>query len=478
MPSTIWFLLGFLSATLIAWLFRRHGMRTIRHLEKERHELLTEESRVFSFLHEMGDLLAKDRGLRPLYDEIASGVARVVGADCAALYLIDARHPEQLTPMSMTVDAAPVVHLPEASLTATAHELGSWLRRTLVPLEGCLLGRCFTSQAALQTGPLHDAALWGAPLGTSQAGAAFMFAPVTTGSRKLGVLAVVQHAGKEPFTAHEFDVFRSAAEQCAFALASALTQQEAVEKRRIEQELRAASEVQSVLLPRESPPVPGYRIVAANLPARVMSGDYYDYIPLEGERTGVVIADVSGKGVAASLVMATCRALVRGVAQTRGPSEALAMVNRRLWGDMREDMFISMAYCILEAHSPTVTMCRAGHDAPLHYIHATGEVHALKTPGLALGVDSGKVFDRVSKDHTFTMAPGDCLLLYTDGVNEAENPEGEQYGMERLIQVLAATAPAGPQAVLDTVRSVIKEHAGTAPQNDDITIIVIQRDLD
>ena len=127
------------------------------------------------------------------------------------------------------------------------------------------------------------------------------------------------------------------------------------------------------------------------------------------------------------------RALLRGVsAGELSPSVALGAVNRRLWGDVREDTFISIAYCVLDRNSSRIVMARAGHDAPLLYSGRTGEVTALKPPGLALGVDSGKVFDRVTRDFTLEMESGDCLLLYTDGVNEAVNGEGDEFGMDRL----------------------------------------------
>jgi sigma-B regulation protein RsbU (phosphoserine phosphatase) len=191
---------------------------------------------------------------------------------------------------------------------------------------------------------------------------------------------------------------------------------------------------------------------------------------------GLVIADVSGKGFPASLVMATCRALLRGVsAGELSPSAALGAVNRRLWGDVREDTFISIAYCVLDRNSPRIVMARAGHDAPLLYSSRTGEVTALKPPGLALGVDSGKVFDRVTRDFTFEMESGDCLLLYTDGVNEAVNGEGDEFGMDRLVETFRASAGKGVKAVVEAFQREVQAFAGAQPQSDDITIIAVRK---
>ena len=476
MSPTVSFIAGFLAAAVVAWLFRRHGMRQIRGLEQEKEELLTEESRMFSFLHEIGENLAHDRGLRRLHEDIVTGVARVVGADSTALYVLDARTGTALVPAALTKDCPALIELPEHLLGESPATLHSFLQLTAAPTGDGLLGRCFATQIPVSTGPLMLGPHWRGRLASSQAGLSVMVAPVTSGSRRLGVLASVQDAGKETFTSHEFEVFRSAAEQCAFALASAMTQQEAMDKRRLEEELRSASEVQRILLPELAPEFGDFHIVATNAAAKVMSGDYYDFIPLDEDHAAVVIADVSGKGFPASLVMATCRALVRGMAHGElSPTTTLARVNRQLWGDVREDMFISLAACVLDRRSPRVVMSRAGHDAPLLFSRRTGEVTALKPPGLALGVDSGKVFERVTKDHAFEMESGDCLLLYTDGVNEAANDEGDEFGLAALTETFRAAAPRGARAVLDALMNAVKEFAGTQPQNDDITIIVIER---
>jgi sigma-B regulation protein RsbU (phosphoserine phosphatase) len=476
MPEPVTFILGFLAAAGLAYLFRRRGMKTIRGLKQEKEELLTEESRMFSFLHEIGENLAHDRGLRRLHEDIVQGVMRVVGADSAALYILDTRTGADLIPAALTRDSPALIELPEKLAEASSAALHSYLQLTTIPATEGLLGKCFTSQSAVNAGPLIPGKNWRGRVAPSQAGMSVMVAPVTTGSRRLGVLGAIQLPGKDPFTHHEFEVFRSAAEQCAFALASAMTQQEAMDKRRIEEELRSASEVQRILLPQTAPELGDYLIAATNTPAKVMSGDYYDFLQLDENHLGVVIADVSGKGIPASLVMATCRALLRGLAQNElSPSTALGKVNRRLWGDVREDMFISLAYCVLDRNSPQIVMARAGHDAPLLFSRSNGQISVINPPGLALGVDSGKVFERATKDHTFFMESGDCLLLYTDGVNEAMNSAGDEFGMELLTETFRKAAPGGAQAVLDAFQKAVKDFAGDQPQNDDITIIVVQK---
>jgi len=476
-PFLIIFSAGFLSATLVAYLFRVRGMQVIRNLQTEREALLGEESRIFTFLHEIGETLSHDQSLRSLHDEIVRGVSRVVDADGGALYLLDAKLGTHLVPASLTESSTPLMELPpEWADRPAGKALHSFLQMKSVPRSEGVLGKSFEAQGPIHFGSLSDWASLYKTLQPTQEGHFLMAAPLSIGSRRMGVLAVTRNPETGPFTAHAFEVFRAASEQGAFALANATIQQEAMDKRRMEEELRSASEVQRILLPQCAPEMGDYMIAASNLPAKVLSGDYYDFIPLDADHMGLVIADVSGKGFPASLVMATCRALLRGQAAGElSPTAALAKVNRMLFGDIREDMFISLAYLVLDRHVPRITLSRAGHDAPLHFSRSTGKVTTLKPPGLALGIDGGRVFERVTKDFTFDMEPGDCLLLYTDGVNEAVDAAGEEFGMERLHEVFLSAASSGADAVLAAFQKALADFVGGSPQSDDITIIAVEK---
>jgi len=192
-----------------------------------------------------------------------------------------------------------------------------------------------------------------------------------------------------------------------------------------------------------------YRVHGSNTPARMISGDYFDYIELPEGRSGIVIADVTGKGVPAGLLMAMCRSVLRVSAQnTSSPSEALAQVNRHLFPDVREDMFVSLAYVILNNGTGDLSMSRAGHDAPLMFRSNTRTIEWIKPPGLAIGIDEGDVFERVTKDLSLVMESGDCLLLYTDGVCEAVDKDENEFGAKRLENEFLKSAPMGAEAVV------------------------------
>jgi sigma-B regulation protein RsbU (phosphoserine phosphatase) len=174
--------------------------------------------------------------------------------------------------------------------------------------------------------------------------------------------------------------------------------------------------------------------------------------------------------------MAMCRSVLRSQAGGQhSPAAALRSVNAQIFPDIKEDMFISMAYAILDRNSSSVTLCRAGHDAPLHYSAKSRTVQRVNPPGMALGIDSGGVFNRVTSDFSLHLEPDDCLILYTDGVTEALDAEGEEFGVDNLIRSILASASEGPAGIITRLTDDLRTFVGSHAQHDDITMIVIRK---
>jgi sigma-B regulation protein RsbU (phosphoserine phosphatase) len=291
----------------------------------------------------------------------------------------------------------------------------------------------------------------------------------------VGVLAVVKSGGCG-FSGNDRDVFESISEQSSFALGSAIIHAEAHDKRRLDEEILRASEIQRVLLPKEPPGLSDYLVAATYRAARMVSGDYFDYVPVDEDRFGVAIGDVCGKGIAASLIMAMCRSTLRNnAANNPSPASVLEAVNRSIFPDIREDMFVSLLYLVLERGSNEIRLARAGHEPPLLFRTADRSIEEIEPPGIAAGIDDGEVFERVLKDHTIKMEIGDLLLLYTDGVTELIRQDGEEFGLERLKAVLKKGASGGADAVIEAISKTLAEFSGENPQNDDITLIAIEK---
>lgn len=241
-------------------------------------------------------------------------------------------------------------------------------------------------------------------------------------------------------------------------------------KARMDRELELARQVQQSFLPRTFPQVPSYTFGAYNEPAREVGGDFYDVIDLGEGRVGLVIADVSDKGMAAALYMALSRSLIRAEA-TREPSPrtVLGNVNRLLLELGEQGMFVSVFYAVLDAAAGSLTYARAGHDHPL--LLRSGTAQALQGTGLLLGV-----FEDIEAglgEHTIDLQPGDRLVLYTDGLTDVVNAAGEQLGLERLTVVMLQHAALGAEAMCSAVAGDLDAYRGGAEQADDMTLLLV-----
>jgi sigma-B regulation protein RsbU (phosphoserine phosphatase) len=468
-------------ALLIGMVYLQQNRRK-RELERariERETIVGEEMRMFHFLHGLGESLQVDSSPPNMHRYIVTGVAEVVDADGGILYLLENRERPELVPMFQTDVAAPVIPLAadifDLQGLKQQRRLRSFLQLTAVPRGTGWVGKTLDGRQTLHASRVLDDPAFEGAANPLQENLSALLAPLVYGQKEIGVLAVVRNNGRG-FTTNDRDVFTSVAEQSSFALGSALIHAEAHEKRRYEQEIRNASEIQRVLLPDKPPGLSDYRFASAFRPARLVSGDYYDYIGIDSEHFGVAIGDVCGKGIAASLIMAMCRSILRNNAPgNASPAAVLHAVNRGICPDIREDKFISLLYAVLERDSGEICLARAGHEPPLIYRAASGAVEIVECPGLAVGIDDGEVFERLVVDHTVRVSAGDVLLLYTDGISEAADSEENEFGIDRLKDVLAESASGGAQAVADAVSRAIDRFVGSAPQSDDITLIAIEK---
>ena len=396
------FLLGLLVACLVGWgLTVRTLTRRIRVLERSKEEIQVEETLVFDFLHGLGEAFRETIRPNDLHRLIVEGATRILDAHGGALYLAD-RTGTKLQPAFISKGCPPLVEVPPNILqqaAATPIALESYLRLHPVLAGEGVIGRVWQTGQPVCLNDLSEAPELARLRDSSFGTASVMVASLLYGKQNMGVLALGNGPMGAPFSQSDFVVFKSIAEQSAFALYNAIIYSEANEKKRLDHDLEIARDIQRILLPSEAPAVNGFEISGINVPARQVSGDYFDYIKIDDEHLGVAIADVSGKGVPASLIMAMCRSVLRSqAAQNASPSEVLKKVNRQLYPDIKEDMFISMAYLILDHARNQVTLSRAGHDAPLLYKRESQTVTPLKPPGLVLGIDSGSVFDRLTND--------------------------------------------------------------------------------
>lgn len=246
-----------------------------------------------------------------------------------------------------------------------------------------------------------------------------------------------------------------------------------VEMERLERELELAREIQQSILPKTFPRRPGFSCAARSHPAREVGGDFYDVIPLDKNHIGLVMADVSGKGMAAALFMALARSLIRAEAQrSASPRAALCRVNRLLLEMSESTMFVTVFYGVLDLAQGTLCYVRAGHDYPLLLRSGSNECQRLTGQGIVLGFLDDVDLEQVSVD----LNPGDMLVLYTDGITEAHSTTGELFGVQRLRAQLQEMDGQSAQDVCDALFAQVDRFQEGVTQHDDMALLVARMD--
>jgi serine phosphatase RsbU (regulator of sigma subunit) len=260
---------------------------------------------------------------------------------------------------------------------------------------------------------------------------------------------------------------------------------QAQEKRRLEEELRIAREIQMSLLPRGATKIPGMTMSALCVPAREVGGDYYDFFPLDNRRTGLLIADVAGKGTSAALYMAELKGLVLSLSKIyQSPRQLLIEVNRIMSENIDRRSFITMTYAMLDLEQKTLTYARAGHTPLIYLPCANGNgtprlAQSLIPNGLVVGLhldDEGSHFESLLEELTVNLSVGDQFILYTDGVTEAMNAESDLFGEERLCSIIEEHGDLPSEQLRERILREVEAFVGDADPHDDMTMILLKVD--
>src|SRR5215211_1854712 len=297
--------------------------------------------------------------------------------------------------------------------------------------------------------------------------------PLVSQGELIGVLNLGARLSEQDYSSDDRKLLDKLAAQAAPALrvAQLVREQktEAATRERFEQELEVARLIQQNFLPRELPDLPGWQIAAYYRPAREVGGDFYDVIPLPDGRVGFVVGDVTDKGVPAALVMSATRSVLRASAQRLiEPGAVLERVNEHLCPDMPEKMFVTCLYGVLDPATGHFRFANAGHDLP--YVKTAKGSVELRARGMPLGLMPGMAYE----EKETTLEPGDSVLLHSDGIVEAHDPDREMFGFPRLKETVGS-APGG-QKLIDRVLTDLERFTGPeAEQEDDITMVTLER---
>jgi serine phosphatase RsbU (regulator of sigma subunit) len=269
-----------------------------------------------------------------------------------------------------------------------------------------------------------------------------------------------------------YELLWGIAQQASLAIQNDLLNKEMMDRQRLEREFQLAREIQQTFLPSEIPATPGWEMDVRWDTARQVGGDFYDYFLLPDDRLAFVIADVSNKGLAASLYMSVTRTLIRAAAlESSSPAKTLERVNDLLLMNSERGLFVTTFYGILDLEHGELTFTNAGHNPPFLIRSEQGVVKQLDKGGIALGA----LDDITLSQNNLVIDPGDCLVLYTDGVTEAFNDKDQMYGDDRLIGVLQSVIGRKAKKILKRIEEDLSDFRGDAPLSDDTTMLAIYR---
>jgi phosphoserine phosphatase RsbU/P len=425
---------------------------------------------LYDLLLAAGSAVRTEFSLQDVLDNTIRAVVERTGADGGILLLAD-EFEESVSVRASYGGFPPPFKLPE-TLPRTRDRVESFVRHARFRLGEGLLGEVARTGKHIfvpQNGPES-------PLPDNgdddwlRVGA-LIAAPLIVRDRIIGAVAVVR-AGEGTFTERDFDRCKLLANFGSIAVANSFSFLEAAERSDIEREAAIAENVQRTLLPKELPVVPGYALGAFTIPARGVCSDYYDAIQTRADKVLLAVGDVAGKGVAASLVLVMVRSILNLItASTKDAATLLAWVNRGITGKVDIDHFATLGLAALDASTGEIEFANAGQQPAVVYRAEADVVQIVEIKGVPIGVERATAFE----SRRFRLGKGDILALYTDGIVEAVNAQGKQFGRKNLGASIQRCRDLPPEEIVDRVRADVLEFAGQTRQHDDQTLLVLKR---
>ena len=296
--------------------------------------------------------------------------------------------------------------------------------------------------------------------------------PLGVSDKVFGIIYADSPLAEGRFTEDHLKLLTTLASVAAIRVENARLLEERMERERLEQELHVASEIQQRFQPSSAPHVAGYELQGISFPCYEIGGDYYDFIERENGNVMVALGDVSGKGTAAALLMSSLHAAVHAQASSHDSlTDIISAVNRYLADNIPANRFVTLFFAELDPKAGTLAFLNAGHNPPM-IVHAGGTMEQLAAGGLPLGIMPNAEF----REGRTLLHPGDVLVIYSDGVSEAVNPTGEEFGPTRLYQVVARSLDESAAGIRDRIESALTKFCQGTPAADDITLVIVKRE--
>ena len=298
-----------------------------------------------------------------------------------------------------------------------------------------------------------------------------MVVPLIIGGRVLGTLVLSKNRPGEKFTDIDFNHIRTFSDYAALTIDNIYNYHDLIEKSELHREIRIAADIQKNLLPGTIPDTKGLSFAAFTEAARGVSGDYYDFFRLDKDKSAIIICDVVGKGVPASMLMIMIRTIIRLAASPRrDAAQILTILNRAIIGRTEADQFATMSFIIYDESKKEIAYSNAAHAPLLHYRSKSGTFFEIDTPGLPIGIESTVKYEQ----KIISLEKDDILALYTDGITEARNNFHKEYSQYALQRILKTESSLKPSKIIDSLRSDLQSFVGDSPQHDDQTLLILK----
>ena len=404
-----------------------------------------------SILYEMNLLFASSLDLRETLNTVFYNILKVIQAEAGSIFLVESQTqtlvcricqgPKDITGLHVPFGKGIVGHVAETRQIDITNDVKRDARHL--------------SEVDKQSG-FHTKSMVSVPL-TSQ-------------DELLGVIQVINKKGGRKFSPEDINLLQSLSSGAAISIQNARYAQRSIQEERIRSELLIAHQIQQGILPRPFEGRSDIHFEAVNKPAKDVGGDFYDYFQVNDGDFGFVIGDVCGKGVPAAIFMASARSTIKSQSLANStPSKVMHLANRLIAEDAQHGMFVTVFYGVYTPKTRVLKFSNAGHTLPFLYRPSTASCASLFNTNFPLGV-----FDPFNfQESSIQLEQGDRLILYTDGVNEALNPKREQFGQERLVELILEHGTRPAKELLNTILNAVTEFTEDAPQYDDITIMVM-----
>lgn len=468
--------LVFFIALAVGWYLHFRNRRELLRLDEEKQMLAQEKQIVLEFMHNMVEAIGDGVSRTALFQRVVHAAVLSTGALSACVF--ERTLDNRLRGVAVEGLFPPHRPLPDSSkgkLTTRAKFIEQVLRSETFKIGEGIVGACAASNEGLLITDAENDPRIVKHDDPALKVRSVIVAPIKFRDTSIGVLAVVNPADGGIFNETDFSLVQSLAEQAGLAIHNLDLMALQIEKNKLDVDLALASSIQGMLLQAEFPEFSDVQVEAFYRPAQKVGGDLYDVVALPEGRVGVAVADVSGKGVPASLLMAICQTNLRHFArQHKSPAAVLRAMNEAMVNEMREDMFITMVYGVYDPAKGQLTVARAGHERPIVLHGEHGRVEMLGPDGMALGMVPDELFAEVIEDCVEPFAPGDLLCLYTDGVTEIVNSEGTELGTARMTEALQTLRERPLKELVDGLVETALRFSADGEQGDDLTLLLMR----